>query len=378
MAPGSLPALSAEKDSPEQEMIKYLRNEAFNVRDCFTRYSVHTLAASAALLVAIAKFQVETPYIGFLALFPILLLFQISGMGVHKYETSNRLLGYELHLQRINRYPKDRCSALISTVGWEESMRAWRLIQPTLWEQIYAPRGRLASILAKLDEKLAPSFSLKLPKRFGVIAIRPETEALIVKALSRADRKSSGFWFDQDRTIKGYGLPGVVYYAGGYLSNMMYTLSLAVVLCFALAAAALIQTWKGSPQSLLENLTLTVMLLAIGTMIVAGQISIYSRIKILESGLLSIHSCAILWEATILAHLLALEKLQIHDHSLDRPKSMHGYTRHLSESALSIAQNVASIHDWIEQARKALETTIAASNDNKDQFHLFEFPQGAS
>src|SRR5277367_2707222 len=74
--------------SAEDEIVKYLRTEAYQVRDCFTRFSIQVLAAVGALLTLIARFQLDAPYVGVAAFFLILLLSQVSGMGLHKYETS--------------------------------------------------------------------------------------------------------------------------------------------------------------------------------------------------------------------------------------------------------------------------------------------------
>src|SRR5882672_8474459 len=128
MVPDSDPP---DLESESEGMIKYLRNEAYSVRDCFTRYAIHTLAASGAISVAIAKFQADNYYFGFLAFFPVIMIFHILAMGTHKYATSNRLLGYELHIQRTARYiSRDNCHEMMRKVGWEEAMRAWRVIQP--------------------------------------------------------------------------------------------------------------------------------------------------------------------------------------------------------------------------------------------------------
>ncbi len=122
----------------ERDLIRQLREEAYAVRDCFTRYSHQALVVSTTGLGLIAHAQIDTPYLGLLAVLPILLLFSVAGMGMNKYSTSNRLLGYELHLERTRRY--SNWPSQMTDLGWEEAMRAWRIVSATLFEHIYAAR----------------------------------------------------------------------------------------------------------------------------------------------------------------------------------------------------------------------------------------------
>jgi hypothetical protein len=134
--------MDSQSTAKEDTIINYLRHEAYAVRDCFTKYSIQILAVSGAILIPLAQFQKDLFYIGFLAFFPILLIMYVLMMGIHKYGTSNRLLGYELHLQRTAHFmSSDHCHAIMRQVGWEEAMRAWRVVQPTLWGRIYQPAG---------------------------------------------------------------------------------------------------------------------------------------------------------------------------------------------------------------------------------------------
>ena len=71
----------------------------------------------------------------------------------------------------------------------------------------------------------------------------------------------------------------------------------------------------------------------------------------METGLLSIHSCCIVWEATVLAHLCALRKLAIAEKKEGRPRSMHGYTNQIALEAREISKHATKIHEWIENAR---------------------------
>ena len=74
------------------------------------------------------------------------------------------------------------------------------------------------------------------------------------------------------------------------------------------------------------------------------------RPSILEDELLSIHSCAIVWEAVVVCHYLALEG------------GLEHYTERLASHATKVGQNVFSIHRWLrgEQPNIALHPTAAA------------------
>ena len=78
-------------------------------------------------------------------------------------------------------------------------------------------------------------------------------------------------------------------------------------------------------------------------LIVLRDLRIRRRRRILEDELLSIHSCAIVWQAVVLAHYLALDK--------GGASYLH-YTERLAEQAVNIADNVFTIHDWLAKPAK--------------------------
>ncbi len=118
-------------------LIERLRVEANYVKDCFTKFSFWVLGFSCAMLGFIAKSQVETPYVGFTSGLITMIIFSVSKIGIYKYETANRNFGYELHLSRIdtlaeNSNPTDEWKARYLKIGWEEAMRAYRIVKPTV------------------------------------------------------------------------------------------------------------------------------------------------------------------------------------------------------------------------------------------------------
>jgi hypothetical protein len=372
-------------------LIKYLRDEAYAVRDCFTRYSVQVMSVSGGLLVAIAKFQTDNPYVGLLSIFPVILILLVLQMGVHKYATSNRLLGYELHLQRTSHYiTRDHCHKIIQNAGWEVAMRAWRVVQPTLWETIYEPRksevksgvspaflGHIyAAIEAFIAKSLGNLFSYFADaKRFNLwyypIFIKCQIEKSII--LDQDSNEYVGYWFDQarafDRLSKGETKLTIRYNPGGYLATMLFLFILPILICFGLQYLALAQMWIGNHSASavqtqefsiwvsILNVLATIFVITSSVAGAASLKNINSRIKILESGLLSIHSCAILWEAVVLAHVRALEELHFFDESYPR-KTMHGYTKAIAGQASEICSYATKIHQWIDEVRANLDEKL--------------------
>lgn len=344
--------------------VRYLREEAYAVRDCFTRYSVQVLTAAGAIMVVIAKFEADDHVLGLLGFVPVVLLLAVLGMGMHKYATSNRLLGYELHLQRTGHYrSRDGWHPVMRRVGWEEAMRAWRIVQPTLYERIYRPNSRLGRRLWHVTAQPVanqPWLADRLPNRRQSSQTGPQAQA---------GAASYSSWFDQFQFLKNY--EHVRYSAGGYLRSFMITFFMSIGIFCLMPVSSLGLLWleyscvipsgTGAPSaSLLFNVVITAIVLSICMVIFLRCINLRSRIGILEDGLLSIHSCSIVWEATVLAHVSALHSRRYYDRRGTTPRNMHGYTAALAEEAKSIAENCLDIHSWILNTRQRLYEEIDA------------------
>ena len=117
-----------------------LRKEANEVKDCFTKYSFQSIAISTVLIGLIIRFQMQEPLIGAAGVLVIGLVVYVARLGIYKYGTANRIFGYELYLDRIKYLPDshaNRWKSHISNVGWEEGLKAWRIVQATVYEHIY-------------------------------------------------------------------------------------------------------------------------------------------------------------------------------------------------------------------------------------------------
>jgi hypothetical protein len=185
-------------------------------------------------------------------------------------------------------------------VGWEEAMRAWRVVQPTIFKYVY------------------------------------NTFRLLPNTLKRQHYNQKYLWFDPDKL----SAPNASYYAGSYLSvinTILHSLALlsSIPLFFMIFQldAENILPWR---TGILFPITI---LVAIGYRFARD----YARVKILESGLLSIHSCSIMWQAVIVAHYRAL----------NNSNELRHYTENLSEQAKDLRENIFNIHEWVRESKLA-------------------------
>ena len=328
----------------QAELIKSLRSEAFDVKDCFTRYSIQSIGFVVVGLAFIVRFQLDSFYMT-LALLPVIVLLSAVGrMGTHKYAAACRLAGYELHLQRTSRLSKDahyEWKQDWADLGWEEAMRAWRVVQATVYQHVYIGPRDYKGLKAKLQpkyrlEKLLPS---PLYGRWKQDELRPEFLA------KRKDQKA--LWFEP-KSLFG---ARAAYYPGGYLGTMLNVIHAATGLCIAfLFLTPFLALEQKSSFVLPGDVAIATFVLFSVTFVVIliHSKQLYERLQVIENGMLSIHSCAILWHATVIAHFRAAEALE---RTTDGIQFYEGYTKALSEHAADLAENVLEIHEWMKPSR---------------------------
>src|SRR5882672_2665633 len=122
--------------------VEPLRSEAASSKQCFTEYSFQTFALGGAVLAASLAAVQGYPYAAYIPLPMIFLFMTVCRIGVFKYATANRNLGYELHLSRTRRIEQaglpSKWEPRMRQIDWEEALRAWRVVQPTLFRMIYS------------------------------------------------------------------------------------------------------------------------------------------------------------------------------------------------------------------------------------------------
>lgn len=315
----------------KDQAVELLREEAASVKDCFTRFSFQTIAFSAVSFGIIVKFQIDTPILSLCFLLITILSLVVAKIGNHKYNTANRNLGFLLYLERnylIDRELKKKnpstdynCEILRNDgqeVAWEEAMRAWRIVQSTVFHEIYKP-NRIFPNKNQLNKKDK----------------KPLT-------------KEKQYWFEPKTIVNK---KGAHYYAGSYLESMQFVL-------FLIAFIALIPIIFAGKQATINDQVSQALILWFGAFIgfiyfCWRVIRIVSRRKLLEEGLLSIHSCGILWEAVILSYNLAV-KDSISNIKSDSDHPLTVYTKYLSEVANDLAENIEDIYSWVQSKRKQL------------------------
>jgi hypothetical protein len=320
MAPETHGAPAAGDDGgrrqAEAALVDHLREEASDVKECFNSFSFQAIAFTAALLSVIAKFQAEEPRVALAALVVVVLLLAVARIGIYKYGTANRNFGYELHLSRtrhLNEGPEGGWRHAMREIGWEEAIRAWRVVQATCYAELFS------------KSKLWPTY---LKRRY------------------RAERGKGGLWFEPKTLIVGEA----AYYAGSYLQTMLGVLHLLSVLALSpLLAMALQFQYRGQREAYHVSLAL---LVASFVVVCQQMLWVRSRRRLLEEGFHSIHSSAVMWQAVVLAHYRAASAVL----GGNSGRSLAGYTRRLSEEALHLKRNLLAIHEWVhDPASPSLE-----------------------
>lgn len=389
---------------------EHLTEEVNQARDNLTRYIFQTVSIGAIGAGTIVHYMAGQPYLGTAAalLLPIILI--TSKLATTNYEVMHRNLGYLLHLERTRAVPtvwRGRWRPEYRHIGWEEAMRAWRVVQPTLFNKVMRPEN------------------LWRPWRYQR-GFEPHRD------LSRGRSQ----WFAQRSMI---GADRTAHWRpGGSLKVMQYILTsmaIATLLIMAMAPVRYLIAPNINPAAPSEMSNLA----ALGTTLLhpgadwparlaqrvgpawsdltswnwhVGLVSGWrtlrapatfaaamaaafvttrrlridrQRRKVLEDGLLSIHACAILWQAVAVAHFAAVTNARLWGldnaeliaridrggkalraadavgraaERLGMPPTvppvpdgagLPGYTFWLAQEARSLAARADDIHGWIGQ-----------------------------
>ncbi|KAA3613019.1 MAG: hypothetical protein D8M58_11960 [Calditrichaeota bacterium] len=305
----------------QKDLIKRLREEAREVKDCFTKFSFQALVFTSITFGLIVRFQGDHPIISLASLALIFLLQAVARIGTYKYATANRNFSYELHLHRSMLSPESPPLGWkddMRELSWEEAIRAWRVVQATIFHHLY-----YTDIF--FIRNILPNF-LKHEHR-------PNKKKKINKYL----------WFEPSRLVT----KGTKYHAGSYLSTMFLVLNFFTFLAFIPIYLSISQIYYD--PNLKEYSTLLPYLISVTILLTVyilwRVIKTRKRRQVLESGLLSIHSSSIIWQAVTVAHYRAIK-------NADRENNPEGifyknYTQLLSEEAEKLKHNIFDIHLWI-------------------------------
>lgn len=314
-----------------------LREEATEVKQCYTEFSFKAFILATIFFGFVAKFFPKHDTENFISHIlawllcgiVIAVLLRVSRIGFHKFSTANRNYGFELHINRTYDYQIINQNKLLESkirkIGWEEAMCAWRIVQPIIFDKIYNTK----------------------PNRNTTFRPYPIKEN---KFKSKSGIEKYHWWDTRYLMNFESGESKIPFHAAAYLRN---TQNLNNILCLSVAIVWIISycyitidiheflTSKGN----LINYTVSIFLCIIGTfyflyLLINTIRRQVSQRKLLESGLLSIQSCAVVWRLVVMAHLKAVEK-----GSTNNP--YRGYTRRLKDYAIIIKDNIFEIHETI-------------------------------
>lgn len=309
-------------------LIETIRKESEEVKDCYTRFSFQTIVASSAILGVLANLTATDPTTGFAALLVLGLILSVVRIGLHKYTSANRLYGFELYINRRRRLSESEYGwqKRMENIGWEEAYYAWRVVQPSIYNTFY--------VTSFSDSWISQWFhKVKLRHKF-------RNNVLVKRDYSK-----------------------IHLYPGSYLEKTFLILHIfAIASLFPVIAAVydrfLIANFD-SFQNLEWNVALFVgaLLLCGGLFLVIGRIRrVNSKRIIVESGVLSINSCAVIWHVVVIAHYRALDETR--GGKEGKMDSYAGFTEALARQAQSICDSLEAdpekgIYNWINNPRKS-------------------------
>ncbi len=306
---------------PTIRLIASLREEARQVTSGFTQYSIQTIAFATTVFGASAALQKSAyEYAGLAAIPVIILVLTVVRIGTHTYATSNRLSGYILFLEYAARFgSKNR----LRLNGWEEAMRAWRAVQSTVFDKLYVNKGWHRD---RLQHDL------------------------------QNDRMDKRRWFLPKTLLRN----GAIWYSGSYLENVLRALHIIAFLGIAQLGYLTYQLRdKWSAANLKSGVTDNNFAALVPIVFAASILYFYfrrrktrDRRELLENGLLSINSCALMWHAIAVAHYRTLVTLRNEDLAggIETPKrGYYDYTNCLSWFAIDLCNKLdrEAFHDWL-------------------------------
>ncbi len=292
-----------------ENFISYLREESRDLKNCFTQFSFQAITFCSIALGVLTKYQTNHPYLGYSGILIVFITLSVGRIGIYKYSNSNRINGYELFLDRIKILENDKnWDKDYKKIGWEEALRAWRSVQPTIFQYYYEVGHGKINIL------------------------KYEHNNLKYK------------WFEPKTLHK----KGTVYYTGSYLKTMLSILNITAILGIVAMLVMILQFYQEKSYYHLCFSILSTLIVIVTFFKKSKQLK--QRRILLQEGILSIHSCAIMWQLVVIAHHKAIEMLSIKNKNTQIICSLHGYTENLSLVTLDLREHLkkegASPHNW--------------------------------
>jgi hypothetical protein len=336
-----------------ETLIKSLRQEASDAKSCFTTFSFQSIALSSAALGIIFN-SAKNNSMASLAAIPLIgLLMIVCRIGIYKYSAANRAYGLQAYIERTE--PLYRTNRLKSEDGiafetlfensdWERLFMAWRIVLPTILAEIHiVPRENkyLDLLNLRMYQHTAQYRKMKGPNTYE--------------------------WF------KIKELTGQKYRAGSYLKNMLLALTIMQFLYLVALFIAIFYDIANSSEvsfksmfkkgilylpgevfgSLLKNFSAIFLLMSMLIMLILVvnlAIRTHRRRQLLESGILSIHACAVIWRITLIAHIRAIQKssILVNGDKIDAYEFDKAYLDFLEKEVDKIRANAIDPSKWLK------------------------------
>jgi hypothetical protein len=303
----------------KRNLVTQLRSEVRDVKDCFTRFAFQGSALATVVMGFILNAH-ERPEVAWVAVPTIFLLMLICRVAIFKYTTANRNLGYELHLDRLATYVRNGDFATrarvaqLEGIGWEEALRAWRVVQASIFAALYKVPQIEADRSSILPEKLFKRWRWPRHLDPGLFCLKGKAQGLEAAADHLYDfRDDAAFadgpyaWWNQKKLTEHNDGSGISshYHTGNFLKDVLFGLNVMQWSLFLLLTWSVIPFLWDRRLPLAEGLCLVIVIALLGAVMAARQIRVRRRRLILEEELVSIHSCAITWAAVTIVHVAA-------------------------------------------------------------------------
>lgn len=340
------------RNTEQAELVARIRQEADDARGCFRTMATQALIfvpAGVGTIIVAMRFATDAALASLGLLISVM---AIQRVAIHKFSTSNRNHGYQLHLERLAVSDSNG----LRHIGWEEMCRAWRIVQATVFRATYTTPQRwpfrsftaLADLAWWYYRLRAWYRGYADDQRRGDIQAPPDVEVELP------------CWWLQHHRVENVrskeSCEPASYHAGSYLQRMFSILEKLQVLCLLpLVLAVTIESGGGSDATLVVTVWWYVLLLA-SALVLMGlhHDSVSRRRQILEDEMLSIHSCAIMWKAVAMAHQRAWSGT-----NEDRRR----YTERLTFVACWLARDVRFIRRFIDLQALPAEWALGPPTD---------------
>jgi hypothetical protein len=321
-------------DEQSRRGIEQLRDEVARNKECITQHMLHVLAFCGAATGVVTGLQLTTDkgiLIGWSGLFILLLLRAVSRTAIHKLGTINRILGYQLCLERR----RTRAAAFLGPLGWEEAMNAWRVVQATVFATMCEPTDGFR--LGRYRPEYAPRRHRPLDARFALCWY--DAPSLVAAAAS---------------TLTSHVI--CEFHAGNYAKKILAILHLAMFGCLLPLGSIMVYS-RGASR--LELASSALMLVVAVALVFHARARDLVRMDQLEHGILSIASSAVLWDAVTAAHHAAA-----HEAGQSAPNGWHETYMHvLTRRAADLAGDPWGVPRWIERTWSELADKLASADE---------------